>query len=145
MMELLSSSCLDISPAQALPSTGRASPAEVSEEILSLRAELSDLRTLILTQNALLEQLVQRQAQVRVSRAQERALREAIRMRAGELAAAERLPSGPVSQAIRKTVRELTGCRALGDAPAEKYEQLLAAIQAWYMPGALRRIRRSLS
>lgn len=124
-------------PPQALEMYG-----ELSSEVLSLRSEIYELRALILSQNGLLEQLVQQQARIRVSRSQERALREAIRLRAGELAASERLPSRPVSQAIRKTVREITGCRALGDVPAEKYDQILGAVQGWYMPGALRRIRR---
>lgn len=116
-----------------------------SSEIHDLWNEVHELRTLILSQNALLEQLVRRQAQIRVSRGQERALRAAVRMRAEELAASEDLPRRAISAAILSTVRELSGCRALGDVPAEKYDQILSAVQGWYMPGALRRIRKTLA
>lgn len=120
-------------------------PSEISSEVLSLRTEVHELRTLILSQNALLEQLAQRQAQIRVSRSQEKALRAAVRMRAEELAASEDLPGRAISSAILSTVRELSACRALGDAPAEKFDALMESIRRWYMPGALRRIRRRIS
>ena len=116
-----------------------------AHDLAQLSCEVSDLRALILAQNSLLEQLVRAQAQIRVSRSQERALRSAIRERAAEIADAERLPSRPISSAILKTVREISGVRALGDVPAEKYDKILDLIRGWHMAGALRRIRKQLA
>ena len=72
-------------PPQAVERFREAGPSVTPEEVLSLRNEVRELRTLILSQNGLLEQLVRQQARIRVSRSQERALREAVRMRAEEL------------------------------------------------------------
>lgn len=116
-----------------------------SHDLATLSCEVNDLRALILAQNSLLEQLVRAQAQIRVSRSQERALRAAIRERAAEIAEAERLPSRAISAAILKTVREISGVRALGDVPAEKYDKILDLIRGWHMAGALRRIRKQLA
>lgn len=123
----------------------REAVAAATEEVVSLRSEVADLRALILAQNSLLEQLVRAQAQIRVSRSQERALRAAIRERAAGIAETERLPSRPISSAILKTVREISGVRALGDVPAEKYDKILDLIRGWHMAGALRRIRKQLA
>jgi len=128
----------DIPTAKALPMMSEGLPAEIS----CMRAELSDLRALVLSQTALLEQLARQQAQIRVSRSQEAALRRAVRARAGELAEREGLPARVVGAAILRTLREISGVRALGDVPAARYDGMLSAVQGWYMPGALRRIRR---
>ena len=120
----------------------------VIPEVETIHKELDGLRAMILSQNALLEQLVQAQAKARVNRIQEFALHQALRDRAAELRDREGLPKEAgrkISGAILKTVRQLTGCRALGDVPAVKFDQCMAAIQGWDMPGALRKIRRGLN
>ncbi len=122
-------------------------PANLTETD-AVRQEIADLRAMILAQNALLEQLVQAQAKARVNRTQEFALHQALRDRAAELRDREGLPKEAgrkISGAILKTVRQLMGCRALGDVPAVKFDQCMAAIQGWDMPGALRKIRRGLN
>ncbi|MBR1407391.1 MAG: hypothetical protein IJ573_00650 [Clostridia bacterium] len=121
-------------------------PASVAlDEVRSLRTEVADLRAMLVAQNALLEQVAQSLAQTRVSRSQETALRRAVRDRAAFLCDREDFSMAEhrkVSGAILATVRQLTGCRALGDVPAVKFDQVMAAVQAWDMPGALRKIRR---
>lgn len=139
-------------PAQASPIRGGGPPqaverlpAEISREISGLRNEVAGLRALLLTQNALLEQLARSQGERRVSRARERTLREVLHDRAGQLAEREALPRRAISGAMMATLRELTGVRALGDVPEGKYEQALTALRSWDMPGAIRRIRRRCS
>lgn len=122
-------------------------PANLTETD-AVRQEIADLRAMILAQNALLEQLVQAQAQIRVSRSQERALRQTIHERAAGLQERERLPKAAgrkISGAILATLRTITGCRALGDIPAVKFDQAQNAARTWDMPGALRKIRRSIN
>ena len=117
--------------------------AELTEgSVSALRREVAELRALILSQNALLEQIARQQAQARMTRSQEAALRRTVRMRAEELAERERLPRRAISGAILSTLRQLTGCRALGDVPAAKIEQAMRCASGWDMPGALRKIRR---
>lgn len=84
-------------------------------------------------------------ALMRVSRTQEAALCEAVRARARALCREEGLSPGAerkMAAAIRTTVREVTGARAMGDVQAQQYEKTLQLIDTWRMAGAIRRIRR---
>lgn len=115
------------------------------EEVRTLRQEVADLRAMLVAQNSLLEQVAQALSTTRVSRSQERTLRDAVHERAGYLREREGLPAAAgrmLSAAILGTLRQLTGCRALGDVPAVKYDQCLEAVRAWDMTGAIRKIRR---
>ena len=118
------------------------------EEVHTLRQEVADLRAMLVAQNSLLEQVAQALSTTRVSRSQERTLRDAVHERAGYLREREGLPAAAgrmLSAAILGTLRQLTGCRALGDVPAVKYDQCLEAVRAWDMTGAIRKIRRGLN
>ena len=117
----------------------------VTDEVRTLRQEVADLRAMLVAQNSLLEQVAQALSTTRVSRSQERTLRDAVHERAGYLREREGLPAAAgrmLSAAILGTLRQLTGCRALGDVPAVKYDQCLEAVRAWDMTGAIRKIRR---
>lgn len=84
-------------------------------------------------------------ALMRVSRTQEVALNEAVRARARALCREEGIgKSGErkMAAAIRTTVRDVTGARAMGDVQAQQYEKTLQLIDTWRMAGAIRRIRR---
>lgn len=84
-------------------------------------------------------------ALMRVSRTQEVALNEAVRARARALCRDEGLSTGAerkMAAAIRATVRDVTGARAMGDVQAQQYERTLQLIDTWRMAGAIRRIRR---
>lgn len=118
------------------------------DEVRTLRQEVADLRAMLVAQNSLLEQVAQALSTTRVSRSQERTLRDAVHERAGYLREREGLPAAAgrmLSAAILGTLRQLTGCRALGDVPAVKYDQCLEAVRAWDMTGAIRKIRRGLN
>lgn len=129
--------------APALPALP--SGASLPDEVRTLRQEVADLRAMLVAQNSLLEQVAQALSTTRVSRSQERTLRDAVHERAGYLREREGLPAAAgrmLSAAILGTLRQLTGCRALGDVPAVKYDQCLEAVRAWDMTGAIRKIRR---
>ena len=82
---------------------------------------------------------------MRVTRTQEAALCAAIRARAKLLAAREGLrgAENSIAAAIRATLRETTGARAMGDVQASQYEAAMRVIASWDMAGALRRIRKA--
>lgn len=134
---------LPLGEVSALALTERA-----ANEVRTLRQEVADLRAMLVAQNSLLEQVAQALSTTRVSRSQERTLRDAVHERAGYLREREGLPAAAgrmLSAAILGTLRQLTGCRALGDVPAVKYDQCLEAVRAWDMTGAIRKIRRGLN
>lgn len=114
------------------------------DKALVLEKKLDDLTALVLAMQSELLAMRQEREAVRVTRAQEAALRRAVHMRAQELSDREGLPRRALSAAILATLREVTGCRAVGDIPAARYDRALAAAAGWDMPGVIRRIRRRL-
>ena len=122
-------------------------PADPPEEVRELRARIARMEAAVLEQNALLRQLLDAVGSQRLTRAQERTITGAIHARARRLAEREGLPAAArrrVASEIRKTIRQATGCRAVGDIPARHFDKTLAAVNAWDMAGALRRIRKEL-
>lgn len=106
---------------------------------------MAQMREMMLAMMQEIGQLNRALALMRVSRTQETALREAVRDRARALCRAEGLPTAAerkIAGAIRTTVREVTGARALGDVQARQYDQIMELIAGWRMAGALRRIRK---
>lgn len=99
----------------------------------------------VLAQQAEIARLNRALAMMRVTRTQEAALCAAIRARAKLLAAREGLrgAENSIAAAIRATLRETTGARAMGDVQASQYEAAMRVIAGWDMAGALRRIRRA--
>ena len=103
--------------------------------------------SMLLAQQAELSRLTKALATVRVSRAQELAISGAIRKRAAQLAQGEGLPPDAgkrIAAAIRTTLREATGARAMGDLQAAQFERAMEIATTWRMEGALRRIRREV-
>lgn len=103
--------------------------------------------SMLLAQQAELSRLTKALATVRVSRAQELAISGAIRKRAAQLAQSEGLPSDAgkrIAAAIRTTLREATGARAMGDLQAAQFDRAMEIATTWRMEGALRRIRREV-
>lgn len=103
------------------------------------------MREMMLAMTQEVARLNQALALMRVSRMQETALCEAVRARARALCREEGLSAGTerkMAAAIRTTVREVTGARAMGDVQAQQYERTLQLIDTWRMAGAIRRIRR---
>lgn len=84
---------------------------------------------------------------VRVSRTQELALQEAIRARAKAIGREAVVYTGAekkIASAIRTTLREVTGARAVGDVQAGQFDRCMTMIETWHMAGALRRISREM-
>ena len=124
-------------------------PQPTGEEIAALARKVDSLAALVLAQNAAIERMAAMLEERRVTRSQESALKIAIHRRAEEVCReaefSGREASRRVNAAIRKTVREVSGCRAVGDIPAAQFEKILRLIVVWNMAGAIRRIRRDLS
>lgn len=120
---------------------------EMLTQLQALREDMARMTSAILAQQSELAKLNAALSLVRVSRTQELAIGEAIRARAKEIARMEMLPDGAerrIASAIRATIRETTGARAIGDIQASRYEKVMALIGTWRMAGALRRIRKSM-
>ena len=103
--------------------------------------------TILVGQQGQIEKLNQALATVRISRTQEMALKDAIKRRAKQVAERENMGTGAerrIAGAIRVTIRETTGARAIGDLAAGQYDRTLLMVGDWYMAGALRRIRREM-
>lgn len=101
--------------------------------------------SMLLSQQAEIARLAKALSTVRITRTQELAIQSAIRRRAAELATAEGMPKAAakrIASAIRVTLREATGVRAVGDLQAAQFERAMDIATAWRMEGALRRIRR---
>ena len=130
----------------AVPSTCH-EESQALPALLEQGAAIKRIETIMLQMQAQIEQLSRAQAERRVTRTQEAALRRAVRERAEEICRQEGLPDSCrrlCQEAIRSTVREVTGCRAIGDIPDGMYAQALSVIRSWYMTGAVRRWRRAL-
>jgi hypothetical protein len=133
-------------------------PEEVKVSDLSRRVD--SLAALVMAQNAVLERVAGILEAQTVNRTQERAIKAATAKRALELCRREGLkgrwvddafgkywynPERHMAEAIRKTLRELTGVRAAADIPARMYDAAMNHINTWDYPGAIRRVRRRLN
>ena len=124
---------------------------EVNTQIETLAEKVDSLAALVMAQNAVLERVAGILAAQTVTRAQERAVKAAITARAKTLAAREGLaaidwtrptPERMLAEAIRRTLRELTGARAAGDIPQRMFDAAMEHIRTWDYPGAIRKVRR---
>ena len=120
-----------------------AAMVEMSETIRQQNAMLAEIRAAILMQSQEIERLNRALSSMRVSRGQESAINAAIRARAADLAAQNGLVGAEkaIAAEIRKSVREATGCRAMGDVEAAASDRVMDMIEGWMQRGALRRIR----
>ena len=119
---------------------------ETLEQVRAMRGEIAQVMSAVLAQQAEIAKLNRALSTVRVSRSQELALAEAIRLRSRELAREEAMPGAQkrIAAAIRTTLREATGARAIGDMQAGQFDEAMDIINGWRMPGALRRIRKAM-
>lgn len=130
-----------------LPTERETLPAELNAMTAQLRALCNGqarLTQAVLAQQAEIARLNRALGMMRVTRTQEAAMQAAIRARARMLAASEGLAGSEtrIAAAIRTTLRETTGARAVGDIQASQYEAAMQLVTGWAMAGALRRIRR---
>lgn len=111
------------------------------EQMLHLQQQIMSA---LLAQQQEISRLGAALATVRISRTQEIAMKEAINARAAMLARTEQLEGSErrIAGAIRTTIRETTGARAIGDLQAGQFDRAMDMVNTWYMSGAMRRIRR---
>ena len=149
MLELVSVDGKAIKPETATIAIPDPHPPTVGDaRIAQLCEGQARIVSMLLAQQAELSRLTQALSTMRVSRTQERSLGEAVRRRAAQLATQEGLPRAAgkrIAAAIRTTLREATGARAMGDLQAAQFERAMTIIGTWRMEGALRRIKREVS
>ena len=149
MLELVSVDGKAIKPETATIAIPDPHPPTVGDaRIAQLCEGQARIVSMLLAQQAELSRLTQALSTMRVSRTQERSLCEAVRRRAAQLAAQEGLPRAAgkrIAAAIRTTLRETTGARAMGDLQAAQFDRALEIVSTWRMEGALRRIKREVS
>ena len=117
---------------------------QLAADLRVLKDGQAALMSALLAQQSELAKLTAALATVRISRTQEIAMQAAVKSRAAMLARMEGLTGCErrIAGAIRTTLREATGARAIGDLQAGQYDRAMEMIASWYMSGALRRIRR---
>ena len=136
MYELIS---VDDTPANQLMT-----PEKLAVRMEQLLGMQQSIMSALLAQQQEISKLTQALSTVRISRTQEIAMNGAIKARASILARTERLEGCErrIAGAIRTTIRETTGARAIGDLQAGQYDRAMDMVNTWHMSGALRRIRR---
>lgn len=119
-------------------------PEKMGAQLSQVIAGQQRIMSVLLAQQQEISKLSAALATVRISRTQEIAMKEAIGARAAQLARSEGLAGCErrIAGAIRRTLRETTGARAVGDLQASQFDRAMEMIGSWYMGGAIRRIRR---
>lgn len=149
MLELVSVDGKTVAPETSTIALPETQPPTIGDaRIAQLCEGQARIVSMLLAQQAELSRLTQALATMRVSRTQERSLSEAVRRRAAQLAAQEGMPRTAgkrIAAAIRTTLREATGARAMGDIQAAQFDRAMTIIGTWRMEGALRRIKREVS
>lgn len=127
-----------------MPPSELMTPEKMGAQLAQVIAGQQQIMGVLLSQQQEISKLSAALATVRISRTQEIAMKEAISARAGQLARAEDLPGCErrIAGAIRKTLRETTGARAIGDLQASQFERAMDMVSSWRMSGALRKIRK---
>ena len=128
-----------------LDASARQQMAQVAAGMARLERGMTQMQTAMLAQAAEIAKLNRALDSVRVSRTQELALQEAIRARARAISREAVVYGGQekrIANAIRTTLREVTGARAMGDVQAGQFDRCMQMIGEWHMAGALRRIAR---
>lgn len=127
-----------------VPAGELATPEKLDRQMQQLMGMQQQIMSALLAQQQEISKLTAALATVRISRTQELAMKEAITARAAWLARTEDMPSSErrIAGAIRKTLRETTGARAIGDLQAAQFDRAMEMVAGWKMTGALRKIRR---
>lgn len=121
-------------------------PEKLGAQMQQLMGMQQQIMSALLAQQQEISKLAQALATVRISRTQEIAMKEAIGARAQQLAREEAMPGCErrIAGAIRRTLRETTGARAIGDLQSSQFDRAMDMVNTWRMSGALRRIRREV-
>lgn len=129
-----------------VPAGELATPEKLDRQMQQLMGMQQQIMSALLDQQQEISKLTAALATVRISRTQELAMKEAITARAAWLARTEDMPSSErrIAGAIRKTLRETTGARAIGDLQAAQFDRAMEMVAGWKMTGALRKIRREV-
>ena len=129
-----------------VPAGELATPEKLDRQMQQLMGMQQQIMSALLAQQQEISKLTAALATVRISRTQELAMREAITARAAWLSRTEDMPSSErrIAGAIRKTLRETTGVRAIGDLQAAQFDRAMEMVAGWTMTGALRKIRREV-
>ena len=129
-----------------VPAGELATPEKLDRQMQQLMGMQQQIMSALLAQQQEISKLTAALATVRISRTQELAMKEAITARAAWLARTEDMPSSErrIAGAIRKTLRETTGARAIGDLQAAQFDRAMEMVAEWKMTGALRKIRREV-
>lgn len=122
-------------------------PERLGMQMQQMMGMQQQILSALLAQQQEISRLSAALATVRISRTQELAMKEAITARAVLLARTEDLEGMErrIAGAIRTTLRETTGARAIGDLQASQFDRAMDMVTTWYMSGALRRIRREVA
>lgn len=119
-------------------------PEKLGAQMQQLMGMQQQIMSALLAQQQEISKLTAALATVRISRTQEIAMKEAITARSAQLAREETMPGCErrIAGAIRRTLRETTGARAIGDLQSSQFDRAMEMVGSWRMSGALRRIRR---
>lgn len=129
-----------------IPANELMTPERLGMQMQQMMGMQQQILSALLAQQQEISRLSAALATVRISRTQELAMKEAITARAVLLARTEDLEGMErrIAGAIRTTLRETTGARAIGDLQASQFDRAMDMVTTWYMSGALRRIRREV-
>lgn len=135
---------LELMAMDGVPSGELATPAKLDRQMQQMMDMQQRIMSALLAQQQEISKLTAALATVRISRTQELAMKEAITARAAWLTKTEDMPGCErrIASAIRKTLRETTGARAIGDLQAAQFDRAMEMVGTWRMAGALRKIRR---
>lgn len=135
---------LELMAIDSVPAGELATPEKLDRQMQQLMDMQQRIMSALLAQQQEISKLTAALATVRISRTQELAMREAIKARAAWLSRTEDMPGCErrIASAIRKTLRETTGARAIGDLQAAQFDRAMEMVGGWHMAGALRKIRR---
>lgn len=134
----------DLVAVDNMPAGELMTPEKLGAQMQLLMGMQQQIMSALLAQQQEISKLTAALATVRISRTQEIAMKEAISARAAQLAREEEMPGCErrIAGAIRRTLRETTGARAIGDLQSSQFDRAMDMVSAWRMSGALRRIRR---
>lgn len=137
---------LELIAVDGVPSGELATPEKLDRQMQQLMGMQQKIMSALLAQQQEISKLTAALATVRISRTQELAMKEAITSRAAMLSRTEDMPSCErrIANAIRRTLRETTGARAIGDLQAAQFDRAMEMVAIWHMAGALRKIRREV-
>ena len=134
----------DLVSVDGVPKGELMTPEKLGAQMAQMLDMQGRIMSALLAQQQEISRLSAALATVRISRTQEITMKEAINARAAMLARTEGLEGAErrIAGAIRTTLRETTGARAIGDLQSSQFDRAMDMVNTWRMSGALRRIKR---